>query len=298
MLIFINIANAIEYSVGVSPPFIDAGTIERESSKIIKFYITTISDETLLVYLEPQDNSIDFFNIDSHRNLIYNYSEESVKEWIEFINNPVELKPTNETIAPGIIRGKKEINFLINIPKDADPGYHVINIKPNPVVLSKKFGPVGSNVVAVTSINVLFNVPGEAKRDGIILDIIPEKFTGFGQILPINVHFQNMGTVSIVARAKQKIYDKNGSLITEIYSAKEILRPNEIKNLKTFLPTSGFLEGIYNISTTVDFTTNITTKNFTLSLYPTIVEVPKTEEYPLWIILIIIIIIILIYYKR
>jgi hypothetical protein len=298
LLVFlISVANAIEYSVGVSPPVVEAGSIDKGATKIIRFYINTISDETLLVYLDPQESGFDFFTRDAYRGLKQNYSEQGVKSWAEFLSNPVELKPTNETIAPGYVRGRREINFLLNVPNNADPGYHVLGILPTPKVLSDRLGAVGSNVVALTTVNILFNVPGEAKRDGVILDVIPDGFSSFGENIGINTHFQNTGTVSVVARSINRIYNNN-DFVTEVKSGKELFGPQEKRALKSILSTSGFSEGDYRIETTVDFTTGSVSKNTTLSLHPTqAVQVSKTE-IPLWLILLVIfIILIILYYK-
>jgi hypothetical protein len=289
--------NAIDYSVGVSPPVVEAGKIEGGTTKIIKFYINTISDETLLVRLEPQESSFDFFVRDAYKTLKENYSEQSVKGWAEFLSNPVELKPNNETVAPGYVRGRREINFLLNVPENADPGYHILNIMPTPKVLDENFGAVGSGVVALTSVNVLFFVPGEAHRDGIILDVLPEAFSNFGQIIGINTHFQNTGTLSIIARSVNRIYSNN-TLVAEIMSGKEIVMPGEKLALKAPLSTSGLSEGDYRIETVVDYTTGTASKNTTMSLHPTQTVTVSKTEFPFWIIiLVIIVILIILYYK-
>lgn len=297
-LLLISIGNAIEYSVGVSPAVVDTGPLERGTSKIIRFYINTVSDETLLVHLEPIDGNFDFFGRDSYKALKQNYSEEYVKSWAEFLSNPVELKPNNETVAPGYVRGRREINFLLNVPENADPGYHVLKVLPTPKVLSENLGPVGSGVVAVTAVNVLFSVPGEAHRNGVILDVVPDVFSYFGENIGINTHFQNTGTLSIIARSVNKIYDRNNTFITEVVSGREMFAPQEKRALKAPFSTSGLIEGNYRIETVVDYTTDSVSKNTTMSLHPTQVVTVSTSEFPFWVvILIIIVILIILYYK-
>ncbi len=107
-------------TVGVSPGKIDLGNVERRSTKLVNFYIITPSNETLLVKLEIERVNLD--NIEDK--IISNLSEEDITSWVKIMNNPVELKPTNNTLKTvgGLIKGQKQISFLIEIPKNAEPG--------------------------------------------------------------------------------------------------------------------------------------------------------------------------------
>lgn len=288
---------AIEFSVGVSPPILDLGEIERGSTKIVKFYLVTPSTEPLLVYLEPEKGNLDFFIRDRYKDLVYNYSEEDVIYWAEFLNNPIELKPGNETLKTraGEIRGWREVGFLLNIPKDAEPGYHILKIKPYPSVPSEVIGQAGARVIAITSVTVLFNVPGDAKREGIILDVTPGNY--IGNRLEINTYFQNVGTTTISAKASQNIY-KNGKSIANLTSSLEFIKPREVKALKTFLPTEGISFGDYDVFTTVDYTTGSASKTSTLTISPPPVAVVTPVVFPWWIIILIVIVAIAIYIHR
>jgi hypothetical protein len=288
---------AISLNVGVSPGILDLGELERGTTNLVKFYVITVSEEPLLVYLEPEEGRLEFFN-NHYNNLIFNYSEENVAKWVKFLSNPVELKPQNETLKTSYeaIKGWREVNFLLEVPKDAEPGYHLIKIKPVPSAPSGIAGRVGARVVTITSINIFFKVPGDAKREGIILDTVPESYTP--NELGIDTYFQNTGTTTITAKAIQKIYDKDSNFITEISSAEEFVKPKEVKTLKGFLPVTGISFGDYNVFTTVSYTTDSAYKNSTISITPEIlVAKPKAEEFPLWIFIVIIIIFAIIIYR-
>lgn len=296
-VVFSIISFAISLNVGVSPGILDLGELERGTTNLVKFYIITVSEEPLLVYLEPEEGRLEFFD-NHYNNLIFNYSEENVAKWVKFLSNPVELKPQNETLKTNYeaIKGWREVNFLLEVPKDAEPGYHLIKIKPVPSVPSGIAGRVGARVVTITSINIFFKIPGDTKREGMILDTVPESYTP--NELIIDSYFQNTGTATITAKAIQKIYDKDGNFITEISSAKEIVKPKEVKPLKSFLPITGLNFGDYNVFTTVSYTTDSAYKNSTISITPEILIVkPKAEEFPLWIFIVIIIIFAIIIYR-
>ena len=281
------------FNVGVSPSLINLGNLERGTTNIVKFYVVTESDKPLLVSLESENGRLEFFDI-SYKNLIYNYSEEGTSSWVKFLSNPVELKPQNSTYET--IKGWREVNFLLEIPKNAEPGYHVVRIRPSPSVPTGTGGGVGSRLVAITSINIIFNIPGDAKRDGLILDTVAGNF--LSNNLDIDTYFQNTGTTTITAKATQKIYDKDGNFITEIESTKEYVKPKEVRVLISSLPLNGISLGDYQVFNTVSYTTDSAYKNSTISITPELlVAKPKAEEFPVWIFIVIIIIIALIIYR-
>ena len=291
---------SLSQSVGVSPVRINLGEVEGGSTKLVNFYIISPSEKTLLVKLEPERPNLDSIGKD----FITNLSEEDISPWIKVINNPVELRPVNETLKTtgGLIRGQREISFLIEIPNNSEPGYHVIDIKPVPLESPETTAPVGGRVVAVVSVKVLFDIIGNALRRGIILDT--ETGNYIGDRLEINNYFQNTGTVTISASGTQKIYDKEGNLKEVLFLSKKYIKPREIKAFRGLLPTTGLSLGDYDVYTVIDYTTGKAEKSSTITLTtppPTILAVKAGEEIfiPLLIIIIIVIFVIsVIIYRR
>jgi len=292
------------FIVGVSPGLLSLGTLERDSTKLVNFYITTPSDESLLVELKPERGNLDFFDNTNYKNFIYNYSEEDTTSWVKVINNPVEIKPSNETIKTtgGLIKGKEQISFLVDIPKDAEPGYHVFYIEPIPSSPAETIGAVGSRVIAVISLSILFNMPGDAIRKGTILDTEAGDYSG--NSLQIKTYFQNTGSVTISAKVINRIYNKTGELLEELYSGTSYLKPKEIKTFTTLLPTKNLPLGDYNVYTIADYSTNTTEKSSSIKLTaPTanVLAAKGNEEFPTLAfiaILILILIVAAIIYKR
>jgi len=282
---------AVDFTIGVSPGVIDLGEVGRGDTKIVKFFLVTPSSEPLLVYLEAENGNLDFFSRDQYKQLVFNYSEEATVNWAEFLSNPIELKPANETLKTGAgeIRGWREISFLLNLPKNAEPGYHLLKIKPSPYVPSEVIGQAGARVVAVTSVSVLFKVTGDAKREGIILDVTKGKV--IGDRLEINTYFKNTGSVTISAKAFQSIFE-DGKPIENLTSPLQFVKPGETAILKTYLNLGKVSPGNFDVLTTVSYTTGSTSKNSTLVIeaIPTI-EKPK-EIFPWWIIILILIVLI------
>jgi len=288
ILLLTSISLAAELIVGVSPPVLNLGEIERGTTKIVKFYLVTPSSEPLLVSLQSEKGNLDFFARDEYKNILFNYSEEEVTAWVEFLKNHVELTPSNETLQTkgGVIKGWREISFLLNVPKNAEPGYHLIRINPYPSVPSEVLGQAGARVVAITSLSVLFNVPGEARREGLILDVVPGNYVG--NRLEINTYFKNTGSVTISAKATQTIL-KNGEAIATLSSSTELVKPNETKILKTLLSLDGISFGDYDVITSVSYTTGLSQKNSTITISPPAPLAPS-PAFPYWIIILIIII--------
>jgi hypothetical protein len=284
---------AAEFVVGVSPPLINLDKVERGENKIVKFYLVTPSTEPLIVSLHAEQGSMDFFARDAFKPFLYNYSEEGLTSWVDFLKNPVELKPANESLKTvgGEIRGWREISFILSIPSNAEPGYHLLTIKPIPAVPSEVLGQAGARVVAITGVNVLFKVPGDAIREGIILDVVPGSYAG--NRLEINTYFKNTGTVTISARAHHEIIANNTS-IANISSSTELVKPGELKVLKAYLDVYKDMPQEIETRTTVSYITGSDSKIFKISLpSPPVphVVVAKPKVFPWWLIIAIIIVI-------
>jgi hypothetical protein len=284
-------SSATEFIVGVSPATINLGKLERGENKIVNFNVVTPSTETLIVSLEAEQGNLDFFSREAYKNFTYNYSEEILTGWVEFLNNPVELKPSNEVLKTvgGEIKGWREVSFILTVPKDAEPGYHLIKIKPIPAVPSENLGQAGARVVALTNVNVLFYVPGDAIRDGVILDVVPGNYVG--NRLEIDTYFKNTGTVTISARAYHEIIANNS--VSNISSSTELVKPGETKILKAYLDFYKDMPQEIEVKTTVNYVTGFKYKISKISLPPAVAQYVTIPKYqiPWWMIVIIIIII-------
>ena len=245
---------ATDFRVGVSPSFLDVGVIPAGESKTVVFNIITPSEDPLLITMEVDGRNADLFGGSQFIDLMDEYSEQDVGNWVNFVDNPVELSIQGESISTqeGGIRGWRPVNVIIDVPEDAEPGYHTAVIKPIPSTPDEELGQTGAKIVALTSFTILFQVPGEAVRNGNILDItrIPDT----GARIGIDTHFQNTGTVTISARAFQDV-ENNGTYVKEIRSASEFIKPGETVKLKSFLSPSESQPGVYKIDTRVNYIT-------------------------------------------
>jgi hypothetical protein len=181
---------------------------------------------------------------------------------------------------------------LLNVPQDAEPGYHAIRVKPVPYVPSESVGQAGARVVAITSVGVAFKVPGKAMRDGVILDVNLGSYSG--NRIEVNTYFKNTGTVTLVASGQHTVYD-DGSVVETISLPSLSVVPGETKVFKTYLPLEKLNPGnAYNISTAISYTTGVAYKNTTIQLPLAYVVAPPEKPKFNWLIILAIALILLI----
>jgi hypothetical protein len=270
--------------VGVSPSVVDLGEVNRGETKFVTFYLLTSYDRDLSVLLEAVPGTPEFFRNPRYPQLLQNYSEEDTTSWVKPISNPVLLK-YNPSNPMGQIKSWRNVDFLLKVPADAEPGVHLVVINPKPVMQE---GMVGIN--AIVPVTILFTVPGNAVRSGEILDII-----GYmsGSTMSINTMFLNNGSVTIRPMGSVDIY--NGSnIVKTITQATGLVKPGEMYQL---IGDSGIGSGgKYNVFSNASYITGFAVKSAPLRLgIPPAAHIAKGEEkgaFPLWVILIIIAIII------
>lgn len=284
-------------AIGVSPSIVDLGLVERGSKELAKFHIISPSDETILVYLDTLRGTFNFFNRDDYRDLVHSYSEENVIPWLEILSNPVELKQAQDSdLLKGNIRTYRDIDLILNVPKNAEPGYHLLSVLPSPATKNQAEDQIGTQVVAVSPVRIIFQVPGEAVRKGKILDI--QTGSRVGNRLEINIHFLNTGTVTLSAKADEiSIKDEEGNLVEELTSSIEYVRPGEIKILKSYLPFENLEDGDYSVFANVDYNTGSTDLSSMITLESEKLEKMEIEtqrmksEFNWWLLIILVIII-------
>lgn len=293
LLIFIfSVVEAQRYVVGVSPSFIDLGVIKRGESRIVKFYIINPENQELLVYLKEEKGNPDFL-ITRFPEYVANFSEEDASKWITYFSNPVVLRPQETPLETqvGKVRTWREITFMIKVPLDAEPGYHIISIEPQPKIPEQIGGQIGVGLVSVSKVNILFYVDGLAVRDGEIIEAV-------GENDKIKIYFKNKGTVTIRARANGQIYTSEG--VINFTTSFTDIKPGELGELVGFIDRN--LNGEFESKIVVNYLGGRKEKSTTL-IFITKEKLPIFKEFDLSFILFLLIIILVIglsiwYYKK
>jgi len=286
-------------SVGVSPPFLNLGEIQPGTSKIATFQIVTASEEVSLVQLGKAKGSIDFLRKGEYNYALMNYSEQDILPWIEFISNPVEMtkiEDLSKTKAGGTIKGAKEINFIIKVPKDAEPGYHMgiitltpLNIQTNKLVV----------IQAIVPLTFIFKVPGKAVRDAKIFEVSTNGYYNGNLIL--DIFFQNTGTVTFsILPVEVKIFDKKNNFIDEFTSYTVYVKPGEMKHISALWEKKDVELGNYNAEVKIDYMSGYALKKSNIELYspqqiPPARVVEKEFVFPWWVVIVLVIVVIVAY---
>lgn len=293
---------AREYQVGVSPLVLDLGTIKSGEEKVANFFIVTASTEDILVNMDSLRGNSDFFKKPEYAGFISGYSEEDTSAWIMFPSNPVVLSPQKEALSTpaGQIFGWRRVNFVVRVPPDAEPGYHIALLRPSPYVSGGK--SLGVNIVAVSSLNVFFRVPGEASRSGQVLDIIPEKYDSRGAQL--SVFFKNTGTVTVMAEAKAvEIYNSTGSVMESRQSGGQYINPGDTQAFTLSFDPEKVRSGTYDVSARVEYLTGSATKNAEVAFSGESVNMPAEKSVPRaslpwWVFAVPVVLFLLLYSRR
>ncbi len=256
ILLFLSNTSAQEFQVGVSPLLLDLGEIQPGDSKFFTFSLITSSRDKFMVKLNAKKGDSSFF--ENRPGMLMYSSEEDPSSWVQFINNPLTIE--SEHSSPKIKRWE-DVNLILNVPLDAEPGYHIFVIEPSPYVPGGT-APTGVSVVALTKITIIFKVAGDIIRSGNILDVTAEKV---GSRTRINTFFQNNGTVSLSSRAHRiRIYYKNGTILKDLKSNIDHPKPGQVVNLVTFLNENEIKPGEYRVFVNVSYVTGYATKETTL----------------------------------
>jgi hypothetical protein len=288
-------------SVGISPGYLDLGEIEPGSSKIVRFHLITSSDELFIVSLSASKSpDLGLFKKEEYQDSLIYYSEQDPSSWINFIDNPVELLPATEdyeeTKGGGSLKGLREIKFIVNIPEDAEPGYHIGQIDMSPKIVHGD-GPV--SLVSVIPMRYIVKVSGKAIREGEIVDITTNGVSR--DKLWLKIFYKNTGSVSTrLDRGEIIIFDKYGRELMNIPTSNGFTEPGEIEELNAFVDYELFEEESYRVKAKVRYLTGEAEREGTIEI-PEITEMPTgkvTEEVkkgkiPLWLIIILIFIIVI-----
>ena len=281
-----------QLNIGVSPGFIDLDEVERGSTNIVKFFIVSISDDNLIVGMSATKGNEKVFERSGYRDKLLNYSEEDPSDWVDFISNPVLLKPNESTISGRpTIKGWKEVKFILRIPEDAEPGYHVLTIYFDPRAAPEYDKPVV--IKTVIPLNVIFNVPGPAIREGKILDITRGNYVN--NKLELNIFFENTGTTTMLTHGDVvRIYDDEEE-IKALPSTFNLIKPDEVKIFKAYWNTEDLEFKDYRVTANFSYRTGTAAKESIISLYelPPTAYIVKEYVFPWWWILIPILLIII-----
>jgi len=214
------------------------------------------------------------------------------------------LLPANQTAekkSASLVKGMREVSFVLKVPENAEPGYHIGEISMDPRIVGET---EGINMKAIVPMNYILMVKGNAERSGKIIDITTNGFSGSN--LRLKIFYKNTGSVTTsIDRSEIYVLDKDGKTIGTVLTNRGYVRPGEVKELDGLMGYEYIEEGEYKVKGLVSYLTGVAEADGTIHIskpsnIPTGEVVTKDEsKFPLWILLLIIIIILLyIIFKR
>lgn len=241
MLLFLLLLapQAFGISIGAAPSSADLGTLRPADERVAEYAITSDYGrdiEASLEYAEPKKVVFEEgFPRSFHINLS-EVSDEPIGGWVSFPYQSVVLR-AEESWYPlnGVnVMANARARFILRVPPDAEPGYHVGAIALHPL-LNSESRVTGVSIIGIARPSFVFRVAGKVERSGKIIDV-----RGGDAITTI---FKNTGTVTIEARNS---IEAGG--LSDTQSRK--VRPGEIVEFR--FSHGG---GIVNVTSRVDWRT-------------------------------------------
>jgi hypothetical protein len=284
-------------SVGAVPGSIDFGTVESGESLEQEIYVTTTVRDSF--DLNPGFSSAgqnDIFD-DSNR---YEVSEEDISDWVEVGTTTVNGSTVEEfQLDDGsFVNSNGDFQLTIDVPGDAEPGYHHGTIHLNPQLSSDEQGQTASYNWGETVIAFRFRVEGNAERQLSVQDV--RAFRQGEDSAVVELLVRNAGSLTVSTEgAGFDVYDQRRNQMTSLYATGGTkLAPGETKWLTaSWNEDQEIDQGTYQVDGDVNYITGSAAASGSFSL-PGInrVEVrPEDEEgdpetgdgVPLWFVIIV-----------
>ncbi len=288
---------AAAVSLGTAPGVMNMGELKRGKNHVVPFYLITTSSSPLLASLSVREPKHYLYarnhtrDDGSYRFIPLHASGEAVQDWVSFQRDQVLVDPSREqvvTTQDGTIKYNKKATMLVEVPEDADPGYHAYEVGLSPQ-LSSGSGGLGITTIGVTRPVFIFRVPGEARRSGTIQGVTAGRRKGKARI---DVLFRNTGTVTMRVRVPSlKVYNETGYQVARLRTGTTRVAPGETTILKTYWTDDDpNQQKQRRVEATVDYGTGRTTETATVTVPAARIPVDRTEEpaaerpFPTWLI--------------
>jgi len=302
-----NQAKAI--SLGAAPGVMEIGELEKGKEYSVNFYLLTNSPTDLVTTLSYGEGKKSMFEKNVSSPYVFvpdETSEEDTSQWVKFVRSKMVVSDKNSFPVRfpdgSIINANEKASLIINVPSDAEAGYHHFEVVLSPEISAKGAGGVGVSTIGVTRPVFIFKISGKAEREGSIEGVAGARSKNNNA--EIDVLFRNAGTVTISARVKSlKIYDEFGEYVNTIEGGYVKIPPKTTGILKVYwIDDNKDKQKTIRVEANVDYLTGTVSKEAMVTI-PKAEVLPmkeiKMEEFPWWIIILIIgIVLLYVYWRR
>lgn len=294
-------------SLGAAPGVMEIGELERGKEYAVDFYLTTNSDSELLTSFGFIESRRTMFttNVTGRYTFIpWEASEEDMSGWLKFLREKVVVSAAKKFPVRfpdgSTVNANEKVTILIDVPEDAEPGYHTFEVVMNPTIPNTARG-TGVSTIGITRPFFIFKIPGIAKRGGVIDGIAGSRGGGTAVV---DVLFRNTGTVTVSAHVSSlKVYDEMGNYLSNYKGGAVKVPPKGTGILKVAWPDrDGSKQKNIRVEATVDYSTGQVTKEGMITIPRSGITAKIEEEageFPWWIIILLIgILMLYVYWKR
>lgn len=295
--------------VGTAPGVKDLGEVERGEKRLVNFYVVTDVEDVFRIkpsVSRPQASIYRGGTADRYNFGPSEASQEDVSPWIKFDKEKVRVNPATEQVVSlengGAVNANEKVSFVLDVPEDAEPGYHAASVNLNPKFPGGGGPGTGVSTFGLTRMVLVFRVPGVAERDLKISHV--NGFRTGERKARIDFLLKNNGTVTTrIARAETKIYDQFGNVTGEITSGGMYLEPGDTEVVSTVWDSPEISEGNYRVRGELNYLTGNTFLDSSINLgeYSSPVEVVDTpgegQDLPWWIVLMVLMILAVLMYS-
>ncbi len=242
--------------IGVSPAFLDLGTVERGETRTVTVYVTT---DSLSDPFTVRPSARDMFGDALTGTLSAEperVSEQSMESWVRFTRPSFPVDPGDEFTVEedgSTINAAGEVTFQVSVPPDAEPGVHAGSIRLNPQLSNDGQG-YGSRIVGESVFRFTLHVPGNARRGLEVSNI--EAYRTSERTVSLFATVENTGTVtSYVRGGLLTIRDPTGDRIDRVSFGTHAIPPGGQKTIQKHWTGPDIEGGQYQLSGGLDYVT-------------------------------------------
>ncbi len=256
-------------SFGVAPDKFNLGSVEKGDSVDFIFYLYTPNAPKTKLELIPSNKHIAFFKKDFDEDgVVFEYqkaSMEDITNWIEFEENPILIDPENKMIielsgGEKVIVNKK-VRGTLNIPLDAEPGYHTVQISFDPQDISPN-KPFATTIIGMPTIFFVFKIePVEQAVSDIKINYIDVKRKQ-KDIVKLLVNIKNTGTVTTKLDNENTYFEitknsnSNDIIHHKVFGYDKNIAPQESITLETvWIGIDEIKDGNYKVNINLEWLT-------------------------------------------
>jgi hypothetical protein len=262
-LLMAMISGSLAQSTGAAPSLQSLGEAQPGQTLQSTIYVSGTSYDEPYSIAPEAVNPLSSKMLDSSSSPIpvQSYSEESIKNWVSFNQETYTVDPTNST--PYVLPNGAEINangqfsFNVQVPPDAEPGWHAASIQLNPQTGGSGTG-YGASARTVSQPTFVFNVQTGEEPER-LLEVVDARGIRTGEnSARVDLRIANRGTVTTTIRgANIDVYNRaNNQKVGELSMGYQALEPQESEVVDMSFDSENISQGSYVMNGTLDYSSS------------------------------------------